>query len=51
MKLLDYSPLKKLLNQHEMPRLGAAIDTIVSSGLDVERYGDIPLAAGGCNIT
>ena len=42
MKLLDYSPLKKLLNQHEMPRLAAAIDTIVSSGLDVERYGDIP---------
>ena len=25
-----------------MPRLAAAIDTIVSSGLDVERYGDIP---------
>ena len=42
MKLLDYSPLKKLLNQHEMPRLAAAIDAIVSSGLDVERYGDIP---------
>ena len=41
MKLLDYSPLKNLLNQHEMPRLAAAIDAIVSSGLDVERYGDI----------
>ena len=39
---LDYSPLKKLLNQHEMPRLAAVIDAIVSSGLDVERYGDIP---------
>ena len=25
-----------------MPRLAAAIDAIVSSGLDVERYGDIP---------
>ena len=42
MKLLDYSPLITLLKQHEMPRLAAAIDAIVSSGLDIERYGDIP---------
>ena len=42
MKLLDYSPLIPLLEQHAMPRLAEAIDDLVSNGLDVERYGDIP---------